>query len=269
MNTPVHTTQEPPPEIADAFGAAAERLGIFARHLTWFPEVTSTSDVAAALAERGAPEGSVVAANAQSAGRGRHGRQWVSPADTGVYLSAVLRPPPHAVRLLTIAAGLGVVEGIRAASGLTALIKWPNDVYVSGQKLAGILAEAGSSASGIQHVVLGIGINVAPGSYPEELAGRATSLEAELGRPVDRGLLIVECLAALDRRYGELQRGEPAAVLDAWRERAGATFGRSVQWEADGTRLRGTAENIDDSGALLVRTPHGVERIISGQVTWL
>lgn len=269
MNAHPQSSGPLPPDIADAVGAAADRLGVFARGITWYAEVTSTSDVAATLAEQGAPEGAVVAANAQSAGRGRHGRQWLSPPDAGLYFSVVLRPAPQTAMLLTMAAGLAVADGIRAASGLIARIKWPNDIYTEGRKLAGILAEAGSSGAGIQHVVLGIGVNVGPSRYPAQLAGRASSLEAELGRPIDRGLVLVECLAALAAVYGDLQRGESAAVLDAWRERAAATFGRPVEWDAGGALLRGIAENVDDSGALLVRTPHGIQRIISGQVSWL
>jgi BirA family biotin operon repressor/biotin-[acetyl-CoA-carboxylase] ligase len=187
----------------------------------------------------------------------------------GLYLSTVLRPNREAAFLLTIAAGLAVAEGIQAASGLATRVKWPNDINAGGRKLAGILAEAGSSAEDIQHVVLGIGINVAASSYPAHVAERATSLETELGRTVDRGLLMVECLAALARRYHDLQSGQSAGVLQEWRRRAASTFGRAVECETGGPSVRGVAENIDDTGALLVRTANGIHRVISGQVTWI
>ena len=243
---------------------AAGRLGIFGGAPMWHADVTSTNDVALALAERGAAEGRFVVANAQSAGRGRHGRGWASPAGAGLYLSAVLRPMPHAVPLLTIAAGLAVAEGIQTATGLTPRLKWPNDIYIGDRKLAGLLAEAGGD-----FVVLGIGINVLPAAYPPEIAARATSLEGELGRAVDRGLLLAECLAALDGRYMELQHGRADAIVDAWRQRAAATLGRPVRWDAAGLAREGVAETIDATGALIVRTTTGPVRLISGEVQWI
>ena len=243
---------------------AAGRLGIFGGEPLWFADVPSTNDVALALAERGAGEGQIVIANAQSAGRGRHGRAWASPAGAGLYLSAVLRPLPHAVPLLTIAAGLAVAEGIQAATGLTARLKWPNDIYIGDRKLAGMLAEAG-----VDFVVLGVGINVLPAAYPPEIAARATSLEGELGRAVDRGLLLAECLTALAGRYAELQRGGADAIVAAWRERAAATLGRTVRWDAAGLAREGVAETIDATGALIVRTSTGLVRLISGEVQWI
>ena len=253
-----------PPEFDEALTRAAGRLGIFGGEPIWFAEVPSTSDVALTLAERGASEGQLVIANAQSAGRGRHGRAWASPAGAGLYLSAVLRPLLHAVPLLTIAAGLAVAEGIEAATGLSPRLKWPNDIYIGDRKLAGMLAEAGAD-----FVILGIGINVLPAAYPPEIAARATSLEGELGRPVDRGLLRAECLASLAARYDALQRGAAKAILDAWRQRAASTLGRTVRWDAAGLAREGVAENIDATGALIVRTSSGPVRLISGEVQWI
>lgn len=255
-----------PPEFAESLARAAGRLGPFARQMLWYAAVSSTNDVAAALAERGAAEGAVVAANGQSAGRGRQGRRWASPPGAGLYVSTVLRPPRDSVRALTIAAGVAVAEGIGAASGLDVALKWPNDVYVGERKLAGVLAEA---ADAIEYVVLGIGINVMPAAYPPEVAARATSLEEELGRPVERGLLLAECLAALAGRYDDLRDGRTAAILDAWRRRGAPTFGRRVRWEAAGSTVEGVAENIDDTGALMVRTPLGLVTIAAGEVAWL
>lgn len=255
-----------PVEFAESLARAADRLGPFARQILWYASVSSTNDVAASLADRGAAEGAVVAANAQSAGRGRQGRSWASPPGAGLYVSTVLRPPRDAVRVLTIAAGVAVAEGIEAATGLDAALKWPNDVYAGERKLAGVLAEA---ADAIQYVILGIGINVMPAAYPPDVAARATSLEEELGRQVDRGLLLAECLAALARRYDDLRGGRTGVVLDAWRRRAAPTLGRRVRWEAAGSTVEGVAENIDDTGALVVRTPLGLVTIAAGEVAWL
>lgn len=255
-----------PSEFAEPLARAADRLGPFAGQMFWYASVSSTNDVAASLADRGAAEGAVVAANAQSAGRGRQGRSWASPPGAGLYVSTVLRPPRDAVRVLTIAAGVAVAEGIEAATGLDAALKWPNDVYVGERKLAGVLAEA---ADAMQYVVLGIGINVMPAAYPPDVAARATSLEEELGRSLDRGLLLAECLAALARRYDELRGGRTGGVLDAWRRRAAPTLGRRVRWEAAGSTIEGVAEDIDDTGALVVRTGGGTMMVAAGEVVWV
>jgi BirA family biotin operon repressor/biotin-[acetyl-CoA-carboxylase] ligase len=257
-----------PDDLATAVTLAGDRLGIFARHILWYAEVGSTNDVAATLADRGEPEGTVVVADAQTTGRGRHGRTWASPSGAGLYMSAVLRPAPHAVGLLTIAAGVALADGIQAATGLGPQLKWPNDVYMGGRKLAGILAEAGTAA-GVQHVVLGCGINLMPAAYPADVAARATSIESELGRPVDRGLLLTQCLAALHARYRELQSNASATVIACWRDRASSTFGRRVEWDVAGVARRGVAEDIDETGALLVRDGPSRSRVISGEVRWL
>ena len=255
-----------PPECAESLARAANRLGPFARQILWYASVSSTNDVAASLADRGAAEGSVVAANAQSAGRGRQGRRWASPAGAGLYVSTVLRPPRDAVRTLTIAAGVAVAEGIEAATGLNVALKWPNDVYAGERKLAGVLAEA---ADAMQYVILGIGINVMSAAYPPDIAARATSLEEELGRQVDRGLLLAECLAALARRYDDLRGGRAGDIIDAWRRRASPTLGRRVRWEAAGSTIEGVAENIDDTGALVVQTSAGTVTVTAGEMIWL
>lgn len=243
---------------------------MFRDRIVWYPETSSTNDLAAAMAERGAAEGCVVVANAQSAGRGRHGRSWASPPGAGLYVSAVLRPPDRALPLLTIAAGVAVAEGIQAAAGLAADVKWPNDIYVHGRKVAGILAEASASnAAAIQHVVIGAGINVMPATYPPELVNRATSLEAELGRAVDRGLLLAEYLCALAARYRDLQDRRGDAVVAAWRGRAASMLGRRVQYDVRGATHDGVALDIDETGALMVRTAAGPMRVTAGEVRWV
>jgi BirA family biotin operon repressor/biotin-[acetyl-CoA-carboxylase] ligase len=267
----VLSTEPLPEDFVEPLARAADRLGIFREHIVWYTDATSTNDLAAAMAERGVAEGRVVVANAQSAGRGRQGRTWVSPPGAGLYMSAVLRPRERALPLLTIAAGVAVAEGIQAATGLAADVKWPNDVYVHGRKVAGILAEASSANAGgaIQHVILGAGINVMPAAYPSQVAGRATSLEAELGRPVDRGLLLAEYLCSLAARYDDLQSGRSATVAGAWRARAAAMLGRRVQWEGAGATRDGVALDIDDTGALVVRTATGPVRVTAGEVRWV
>lgn len=255
-----------PAEFAEPLARAGDRLGPFGRRVLWYPDVSSTNDLAASLAERGAPEGCVVIANAQSAGRGRQGRAWASPPGAGLYVSTVLRPLPHAVPLVTIAAGVAIAEGIQSATGLTPALKWPNDVYVGQRKAAGVLAEANS---GLDCVILGVGINVMPAAFPPDVAARATSLSGELGRGVDRGLLLADCLSAFASRYEDLQAGRASVVTDAWRARAQSTLGRAVRWESTEGAFEGVAENIDEVGALLVRSSAGLVRIISGEVQWI
>jgi len=256
-----------PDDVADALARAGARLGSFTQ-ICWHDEVGSTNDLAMAAATNGACEGLVIAANSQSSGRGRLGRSWASPPGAGLYVSVVLHPSREALSLITIAAGVAVAEGIEAASGLRAGVKWPNDVYVGGRKLAGILAEAGSSSSA-EHVVLGFGINLQPAALPPEVAARATSIERELGRTADRGLVLAECLAALHSRYEALQHHRGASVIDAWRSRAEEHLGRSVEWDADAGVRHGIAHDIDSTGALLVRVGEQIVRVISGEVRWV
>jgi BirA family biotin operon repressor/biotin-[acetyl-CoA-carboxylase] ligase len=179
---------------------------------------------------------------------------------------------------LTIAAGVAVAEGIQAATGLATDLKWPNDVYAGGRKVAGVLAEARPlssaekdqpRAAAMLHVILGFGINVMPAAYPPDVAARATSLEAELGRSVDRGMLLAECLSHLAARYEDLSARRLQQVASAWRQRAASLLGRPVQWEGSRGPEAGVAETIDDAGALIVRTEAGRTRVTAGEVRWI
>ena len=169
-------------------------------------------------------------ADEQTAGRGRRGREWFSPPGSGLYVSIVLTPgrarhqPARATMLLTLAAGVALAEAVETATALRVDLKWPNDLFVARRKLAGILAEAAGVERAPQPVVLGYGINISPMAYPPELRDRATSLESEAGRPVDRALVLVETLAAVARRYDDLLDGRFDAILDAWRLRAPAAL---------------------------------------------
>jgi BirA family biotin operon repressor/biotin-[acetyl-CoA-carboxylase] ligase len=165
-----------------------------------------------------------------------------------------------------------LAEAIEATTGLAADIKWPNDLHVARRKLAGILAEGvtGSGGRTVTAVVLGYGINVGRMSYPPELANRATSLETELGRSIDRAALCAGTLVAIARRFADLVDGRFDAILDAWRKRAPASRGAPVTWQASTGSLRsGTTAGIDERGALLVQSGAGIERIVSGEVQWV
>jgi BirA family biotin operon repressor/biotin-[acetyl-CoA-carboxylase] ligase len=231
-------------------------------------------DVASEAAESGAPEGLVIVAEEQTAGRGRRGRIWSSPAGAGLYVSLVFRPPLETLAapllsMLTLAAGVAVRGAITQATGLTPELKWPNDIVVERRKLAGILAEGVGIGTSSQTVVLGIGVNVSRASHHGEIADRATSLEAELGRPIERELLLEELLVHLPDAYDRLRRSGAGDILRSWRHAAPSAIGSAVEWTTpDGVR-RGTTAGIDDDGALLVRTAAGTERIVAGEVRWL
>jgi BirA family biotin operon repressor/biotin-[acetyl-CoA-carboxylase] ligase len=170
---------------------------------------------------------------------------------------------------------VAAAEGIRTATGLPVTIKWPNDIVVEDgppaavrRKLAGILAEGPSAADGVQYVVLGFGINVRPAAYPPEIAARATSIEMELGRAVEPGLILAEVLAALNEQVLGLGAGGSSSVLDRWRTLAPSASGARVEWSAEGSVRRGTTQGIDESGALLVREGDSLRRIVAGELNW-
>ena len=253
----------------------AARLSVFGQQLHWLETTTSTNNVASRLADAGAVEGTTVVAEAQTSGRGRMGRSWFSPPGAGLYVSVVLRPGQgfSAVRdpsaLLTIAAGVALAEGIQASTGLPAEIKWPNDLLVGKRKLAGILAEAAAQGGDLAFVILGFGVNLRPAAYPPELAGRVTSIEAELDRPTDRAMILAEILSALASRHADLRQGRFGAILSAWRTRVPLLRGAPVEWETPHGLQRGRAEDVDATGALLVRVNGRIERLIAGEVRWI
>jgi BirA family biotin operon repressor/biotin-[acetyl-CoA-carboxylase] ligase len=248
----------------------------------WIASAPSTMDVAQADGS----DGLLVIADEQTAGRGRRGRTWSSPPGAGLYFSLLLRPPisaplkglpsaresggtgPSVLGLLTLAAGVGVAEGIAASTGLQTELKWPNDVLVGRRKLAGILAEGVAVGTPEQAVVLGVGLNVSTASFAPAIATRATSLDTELGRAVDRGEVLAQALVGIARWYRALLEARYDEVLKAWRRAAPSAVGTTVAWTTPHGSLTGVTAGIDDDGALLVRTPAGLERLIAGEVTW-
>lgn len=212
----------------------------------------STNERAKALAAAGAPHGTLVTADEQSAGRGRQGRSWVAPAGGALLMSVLLRDLDEADAVLPLAAAVAVCEACEAVAAVSCAIKWPNDVWIEGRKVAGILVE-GRPQDG--WAVLGIGLNVsiAREDFPAELRDLATSLGVD--RPAET---VLEPLLA---RLGARLADGPAAVLAAWRERD-ALLGQAVRW-ADGA---GTAAGITDAGALVVDTGGGAVELGAGEV---
>ncbi|HSB21234.1 MAG TPA: biotin--[acetyl-CoA-carboxylase] ligase [Anaeromyxobacteraceae bacterium] len=237
-----------------------------------FEELASTNDTARQLAEEGAAHGEVVIAERQTAGRGRRGRGWISPPGRNLHLSAVLRPdlPPLRAPEITLVASVGLCHAVRRA-GADAGIKWPNDLVVGERKLGGILTEMAAEADRVQWVVLGVGVNLnsRPEDFPEELRPAVTSVAAERGQPVPRALFAAAALALLEEWLDRYAEGGFAAVRDEWRVLSD-TLGRQVRVAAEGREIRGLAEDVDESGALLVRTGGGrLEAVRSGEVVHL
>ena len=261
-----------PPDLIHALVAAEPRLAGFAR-LRYFAEVDSTNDVALALCNSGAPAGTSVLADVQRAGRGRRGRTWFSPPGAGLYLSVIVRlgDSSRTLSLLTLAAGVCAADAVAATTGLPLELKWPNDL-VSGRpwrKLGGLLCEAAGPGPHVGAVVVGIGINLRQVAYPAEIGDRATSIETELGRPIERAAIVVELLARLRDALDRLGSGDAAWVCQEWRRwgRAGLG-GASVRWFDQSGEHQGLARDIDRDGALLVESSGRVERLVAGEVIW-
>jgi BirA family biotin operon repressor/biotin-[acetyl-CoA-carboxylase] ligase len=248
----------------DAAGVEARVIG---RAVHAFDEVGSTQAEIARLAAEGAPEGTVVIARHQHAGRGRLGRAWWDRAGESVLVSVLLRPaiPPSRAPQLALVGALAVVDAVAAETGLAPGIRWPNDVLVAGRKICGILAEASTTADGrLERVVLGIGLNVNQEVFPPEIAARASSLRMITGRVREGERLLEALLGALDARYREFLVGGASALRATWR-RHSVTLGERIR-TADGRE--GVAVDLDDTGALLVCAEDGtVQRVASGEIT--
>ena len=265
---------------------------VFGRELAVLPRTGSTNDVAKDLAARGAPEGTVVVADEQTAGRGRLARRWLAPPRTSLLCSLLFRPdlPPIQAQRLTMLCSLAAADAIEQVAGLQVHLKWPNDLVVKSQlanrksavrnlhspfsilysptwrKLAGILTETGITGERLDFAVVGIGVNVnvEPQVLPT-LAPDATSILAEVGCPVDRVALLVAFLAGVERRYQGLRAGE--SPYREWAVRL-ATLGQPVEVSTPAGVLAGVAESVDEDGALLLRLPDGGLRVlVAGDVT--
>ncbi|MER3397883.1 MAG: biotin--[acetyl-CoA-carboxylase] ligase [Chloroflexota bacterium] len=252
----------PEARLADYWARQRRRPHIIGREIYHLASVGSTMDVARELAASAGGEGLVVRAEEQTAGRGRQGRRWVAPAGTSLLFTVVLRPPLQAVEALPMAAAVAVVRAVRRATGLNPAIKWPNDLVVDGRKFGGILVETEFFGNELAWALVGIGLNVNwdPGSEVPKLAGQATGLVRELGRPVDREVLFREVLLELDRAYIRLLGGW--SPFWAWRRRL-ITVGREVEVVAGSEKLRGLAAGVDRAGRLRLRTESGRSRVIS------
>jgi BirA family biotin operon repressor/biotin-[acetyl-CoA-carboxylase] ligase len=257
--------------VADDLIARLGKTEIIGRDIRVFQQTTSTNDVIEKLARDRVKEGVVVFAESQTRGRGRLGRKWLSPAGKGLWFSVLLRPDlrPQEATQLTIAAATALWRAIRGETGLSATIKWPNDLLLRGRKVAGILTEMNAELDHIKHLILGVGldVNLTAGEFPAELRKLATSLRAELGKPVLRAALATAILRELDHDYARICAGRFPDVADEWEARC-TTVGQLVAITVGDRTVRGRVESLDDDGALLLRTEHGrIERIVGGDVS--
>jgi BirA family transcriptional regulator, biotin operon repressor / biotin---[acetyl-CoA-carboxylase] ligase len=243
---------------------------LFSSHILYHPFLDSTNASARTLATQGAPEGTLIITEGQTAGRGRRGRSWVSPPGANLLFSLLLRPPMDGDRVfvLTMVLALAGLKAVKRLAGVKALIKWPNDLYVGTRKLAGILTEFSVRGKQVDWAVLGMGMNV--GWHPEVREGSgapATSLLEETGQKVSRNDLLLEILTGFEPLYRDVVRGSMKALYEDWNRNC-LVLGKAVVIESDMERIEGNALRIDDCGALIIEDATGKERrILTGDVS--
>jgi BirA family biotin operon repressor/biotin-[acetyl-CoA-carboxylase] ligase len=240
------------------------------REIVVFAETDSTNNLATQLGRQGGAGGLAIFAEHQTAGRGRFGRRWASASHRGLWFSLLLRPDlplAHWARLTTWAA-VSVAAAIEETIGVKASIKWPNDVFLAGKKVAGILAESGADAEGVPFAVLGIGINVNHelADLPAELHATASSLRETAGHPLDRPAFAATLLTCLDHRFHLLKDNFPAIIAQATAR--SLLLGHWIQVRAGENITEGVAEQLDPDGHLLLRSASGtLSRLSAGEVT--
>lgn len=228
--------------------------------VSYFATIDSTMLEASRLAVAGCEQGTVVVADEQTAGQGRHGRHWHSEPNAGLYVSIVLRPELGADSLpvLTLALGLAAADAIAEATGITCDLRWPNDVMIEGKKVAGILVQLVDSAA-----VAGIGVNVSHTKFPPELAAEATSLRIVSNRPHSREQLLVSLLGAVARYSGVLEgKGGRDAILLMFSRRSSYARNKRVRVEQGASTLEGITAGLDPSGFLIIRGDDGKEQVV-------
>ena len=238
-----------------------------------YMETDSTNVRARALAQHGAPEGTVVVAEAQTQGRGRRGRTWFSPPGCGIYVSVILRPrvQPHEAPQLTLLAAVAMAETLLETADLPFTIKWPNDILVNGKKISGILTEMSLEMDRVDYVVLGLGLNVnTPGeAMAEEVREIATSLRILTGRTFSRAKILQIFLDKLEQYYTLFQDRQFVRIRDRWKELSGI-IGKYVKIENLDRPYEGEVVDIDQDGFLVLKSPDGtLQRIVAGDVMYV
>jgi BirA family transcriptional regulator, biotin operon repressor / biotin---[acetyl-CoA-carboxylase] ligase len=261
---------------------AGLRTAWLGSELHYYPLIGSTNDEAKRLAGQGASDGTLLIADAQSAGRGRLKRRWVAPAGSALLLSLILRPPlePAQAPRLTMICGLAAADALEQVAGVRAGLKWPNDLLIGDRKMAGILTEMATLGETLDFVVVGIGINVnaRPARLADDadadaqrqdpslatLATEATSLAEEAGRPISRLELLWRFMELLEGRYRGVLSGE--SPFEEWSARL-SILGRRIAVDLGREKIEGRAAGVDADGALIVELDDGTRRpVLAGDV---
>jgi BirA family transcriptional regulator, biotin operon repressor / biotin---[acetyl-CoA-carboxylase] ligase len=253
-----------PAEITEGLGTK-----FIGRKVYYYDHLPSTMDAAMELCAQGAAEGTVVVAEYQTKGRGRLGRSWVSTKYKGIYLTFILKPdmPASQIPVLTLMTAVSICEGIKECAGVSAQIKWPNDILVNGRKLGGILTELKGEIDAANFVIIGFGLNV--NNSREELVPGAVSLKEEKKEDINRLELLKEILRRIEENYGIFAKKGSAVILDKWRG-YNVTLGRRIKLACRKEHLEGLALDIDSDGGILVRRDSGiVEKFMAGDIAHL
>ncbi len=244
-------------------------------------EIGSTNDRAIQVAQEGAAEGVIILARMQNGGRGRQGRTWLSARDAGIFLSIILRPPldQSVLPLISFVAGVAAAEAIESSSGIKIGLKWVNDLVFDGKKLGGILAEMpGAKHANTERgngiilppaVILGMGINLALNAdmIPDELKNKVESLDNICGKKIDANFLLSEFCNSLENQYKHLLHSAPELVLEQWKKYS-HTLGKRIKASSGNVELEGVAEDLSESGALILRLDNGEKRLLhAGEIT--
>lgn len=239
------------------------------KQIYYFDVLDSTNTKANHLAEKGAEHGTLVVAGRQEAGKGRRGRNWSSPANTGIFMTLLLKPElaSQNASMLTLVTALAVAKAIKRETGLAAEIKWPNDIVLNGKKICGILTEMSAQIDYVNHIVIGIGINVHNEEFPEELSERATSILLEGGKRVNRAMLIEAVWEEFENYYGIFMETQDVSKLTAEYEMCLANRGKKVRVLDPKDPYEGVAQGITARGELIVDTWESRKLVSSGEVS--
>ncbi len=244
---------------------------VFGKSIAYRESVDSTNSAARQLADQGEPEGTLVIADEQTQGRGRFQRKWYSPAKSGIWMSLILRPNLSIVEAprLTILTAAAVAKTLTKLSNQQAYIKWPNDILFDGKKICGILTEVNVEGNQINYVIVGIGINVnlREDELPISLQPSVCSLQSFVQQPLKRASVVANILSTLEDLYVTcLKSGDFSGVMDYFKSH-NVTLGHVVEIQSGSSRIAGIVEDIDDYGALVIRTPdHQIKKLYSGDI---
>jgi len=235
----------------------------------YFDNIDSTNTKAKELAEEGHPSGTLVVADRQTAGKGRRGRSWESPSGIGIFMTLMLKPAinPNNASMLTLVAAMATTRAIRRVTGVPAMIKWPNDIVMNGKKVCGILTEMSAQFDYINHIVIGIGINVHNEEFPEEIAQTASSLYLESGQHIHRASLIEAFLEEFEDVYAEYLKTEDMEGLQKEYDTMLVNRGRQVRVLDPKEPFEGKAMGITKKGELIVDTWESRKLVSSGEVS--